>query len=35
MANLRETLMADPVQFNQIKQRFPELANAIQRNDQG
>ena len=33
MNQMRQMLMADPVQFEMLKQRFPELANAIQRND--
>lgn len=32
---MRRTLMADPAQFEMIKQRFPELAKAIQKNDTG
>lgn len=35
LQNLRQMLMADPVQFEMVKQRFPELASAIQRNDYG
>lgn len=27
--------MADPVQFEMIKQKFPELAKALQKNDTG
>ena len=32
---MRQMLMADPTQFEVLRQRFPELANAIQRNDTG
>jgi DNA damage-inducible protein 1 len=35
MNQMRQMLMADPVQFEMIKARFPEMANAIQRNDSG
>ena len=30
---MRNMLMSDPVKFEMIKQRFPELADAIQKND--
>ena len=33
--NLRRTIMADPVQYEMIKQKFPELAKALQKNDAG
>lgn len=33
MENIRQMLMSDPVQFEMVRQRFPELANAIQKND--
>jgi hypothetical protein len=33
--DMRQMILSDPVQFEMIKQRFPELANAIQRNDVG
>ena len=32
---MRQMLMADPTQFEVLRQRFPELASAIQRNDTG
>ena len=35
VANIRQMLMSNPVQFEMLKQRFPELASAIQRNDAG
>ena len=35
MDNMRQMLMADPVRFETIRARFPELAAAIQNNDTG
>ena len=35
MASMRQLIMADPAQFELIKQRHPELADAIQKNDTG
>lgn len=33
LQNARESLLSRPEQFENIRQRYPELANAIQRND--
>lgn len=35
MENMRRMIMADPVQFEAIKQKYPELADAVQKNDSG
>ena len=32
---MRQMLMSDPVKFEMINQRFPDLADAIQKNDSG
>lgn len=32
---MRQVLMSDPVQFELLRQRFPDLAKAIQSNDIG
>jgi len=33
MSNMRRLLMSDPAQFEMIRQRYPDLADAIQKND--
>jgi hypothetical protein len=35
LANMLKMIMSDPQRYEMIKQRFPDLANAIQRNDTG
>ncbi len=34
-ANMRRMIMSNPAQFETIRQRYPELADALQRNDSG
>ena len=34
-ANMLQAIMSDPVQMEQVRQRFPELARAIEANDTG
>ena len=32
---MRRLLMSDPAQFEMIRQRYPDLAEAVQKNDSG
>jgi hypothetical protein len=33
MENMRRMIMSDPVQFESIRQKYPELADAVLKND--
>lgn len=35
MANMRRMIMSDPAQFEMIRQKYPELADAAVKNDTG
>lgn len=35
ISQMRQLFMSDPAKFEMIRQRFPELADAMQRNDTG